>query len=244
MDLKDRVVFITGSAIRLGKVTAMLLASRGARVVIHYRSNAREAEATAAVIAESGNRPLILQGDVASADDWKRMRDKIVDVHGRIDVLINNAAIFYKTPFLESTEAQWDDFMNVNLKSVYLGCRTIAEVMISQGEGKIVNIADIAADRVWPSYIPYCVSKAGVIALTKGLARALAPHVTVNAVNPGTVLLPEEYDAKAGQILADKTLLKRLGKAEDIANTIAFLLEGSDFITGAEINVDGGRSIN
>ncbi len=244
MDLKNKVVLITGSAIRVGKATAMLVASRGARVVIHYRSNKEQAEATAAEVAEIGSTPLVVQGDISRAEAWQKMRDVILTEFGRIDVLVNNAAIFYKTPFLQSSEAEWDDFMNVNLKGVYLGCRTMGEVMVKQGSGKIVNIADVAAERVWPSYIPYCVSKAGVIALTRGLSKALAPQVTVNAVCPGTVLLADEYDAEEEQMLIDKTPLQRVGTAEDIAKTVTFLLEGSDFITGATINVDGGRSLN
>ncbi|HQV32798.1 MAG TPA: SDR family oxidoreductase, partial [Calditrichia bacterium] len=201
-------------------------------------------QTAAEIAAIAGEKPLVVRGDISRAGDWEAMRDAILERHGRIDILVNNAAIFYKTPFLESTESEWDHFMDVNLKGVYLGCRIMGEVMMQQQSGKIVNIADVAAERIWPSYIPYCVSKAGVVALTRGLAKALAPHVLVNAVAPGTVLLAEEYDSEEEQALIDKTPLKRVGSPRDIASAVTFLLEGSDFITGQILGVDGGRSLS
>jgi len=243
MDLKNKVALITGSAVRVGKATARLLAERGAQVVVHYRTNAEEAAATADEIAEIGLKPLVVKGDVSKMEDWQQMRTAILDAFGRVDILVNNAAIFYPTPFLKSTEDDWDTFMNVNLKSVYMGCRLFGELMYEQKSGKIVNIADVSSDKVWQEFIPYCVSKAGVAAITKGLAKALAPYVTVNAVSPGTVLLADEYDEELEQRLIDKTPLKRVGEAEDIAESVRFVLEASDFITGANIPVDGGRSL-
>ncbi|NOX38774.1 MAG: SDR family oxidoreductase [Calditrichaeota bacterium] len=241
--MKNRVVFITGSAERVGKHIALFLAQKGASVVIHYHTKKEKARQTAQEIAQLGTPPLVVQGDISSAADWERMRDTILQHHGRIDVLVNNAAIFYKTPFLDSDEKDWDRFMNVNLKSVYLGSRIIGAEMVRQKSGKIINIADVSAYTIWPQYIPYCVSKAGVIALTRGLAKALAPHVLVNAIAPGTILLAEQYDEEEEMALIQKTPLKRIGDPQDIAATVAFLIEGSDFITGAVINVDGGRSL-
>lgn len=243
MDIKNSVVLITGSANRVGRHIALHLAQKGAEVVIHYHTSKKEAETTAREIAQWGRKPLIVQGNVASQDDWQRIKEAIQKTYGRIDVLVNNAAIFYKTPFLKSTLQDWQAFMEVNLQSVYLGCRVIGEWMVKQKRGKIINIADVSAYHVWADYIPYCVSKAGVIALTKGLAKALAPHVLVNAIAPGTILLAEKYDEKEEEALIQRTPLKRIGSPEDIARTVAFLIEGSDFITGAVINVDGGRSL-
>ncbi|MGH1362462.1 MAG: SDR family NAD(P)-dependent oxidoreductase [Calditrichia bacterium] len=243
MNLKNKVALITGSAVRVGKATAMLLAERGAQVIVHYRSNEEEARQTAKDIEKVGVKPLVVQGDVSKIADWQRMREEILAAFGRVDILVNNAAIFYPTPFLESDEEDWDSFMNINLKSVYLGCRLFGELMVEQKSGKIVNIVDVSSERVWKDFIPYCVSKAGVAAITKGLAKALAPHVTVNAVSPGTVLLADEYDAELEQRLIDKTPLQRVGSAKDIAETVRFVLEASDFITGANIPVDGGRSL-
>jgi len=243
MHLKNKVALITGSAVRVGKATAMLLAERGAQVIVHYRSNENEARQTAKDIEKIGVKPLVVQGDVSRIADWRRMREEILAAFGRVDILVNNAAIFYPTPFLESDEEDWDSFMNINLKSVYLGCRLFGELMVEQKSGKIVNIVDVSSERVWKDFIPYCVSKAGVAAITKGLAKALAPHVTVNAVSPGTVLLADEYDSELEQRLIDKTPLQRVGSAKDIAETVRFVLEASDFITGANIPVDGGRSL-
>lgn len=243
MNIQNSVILITGSAVRVGKTIALTLAQKGARVVIHYRTRREEAEQTAREVAEFTGAPLIVQGDVSRREDWERMRDEILAVHGQVDVLVNNAAIFYRTPLFQTTEAQWEEFMAVNLKSVFLGSRILGEVMYRQRRGKIINIADVAGERVWANYIPYCVSKAGVIALTRGLAQALAPHVLVNAIAPGTVLLAEEYDEEEEQRLIHRTPLKRVGSPQDIANTVAFLIEGSDFITGSVIPVDGGRSL-
>ncbi len=244
MTLKNAVILITGSAVRVGKEIALNLAEAGARVIVHFRKKQREAESTAGEIARiTGEQPLVLQGDIAHAAVWRRMRDAILNTYGRIDVLINNAADFYKTPLLSITEEQWEHLMTVNLKSVFLGCQIIGECMLRQKSGKIINIADVAGYTVWPDYIPYCVSKAGVIALTKGMAKAMAPHVLVNAIAPGTVLLAENHDPEEEKRLIERTPLKRIGSPDDIAKTAAFLIENGDFLTGQVIRVDGGRSL-
>jgi NAD(P)-dependent dehydrogenase (short-subunit alcohol dehydrogenase family) len=171
------------------------------------------------------------------------MLQTIISKWEKIDVLVNNAAIFYRTPFFEVSDFDWYNILDINLKGTFYGCQIMGEFMVKQRSGKIINIADVSAETVWPSYIPYCISKAGIIALTKGLSKALAPYVTVNAVSPGTVMLAEKYDPAEENYLIERTPLKRLGDPQDIANTVAFLIEGSDFITGTIINVDGGRSL-
>jgi len=244
MTLKNAVILITGSAVRVGKEIALNLAESGARVIIHFRKAKQEAESTAQKVSDiTGEKPLILQGDISHAAVWQQMRDEILNAYGRIDVLINNAADFYKTPFPAITEEQWDHLMAVNLKSVFLGCQIFGERMLQQKSGKIINIADVAGYTVWPDYLPYCVSKAGVIALTKGLAKAMAPHVLVNAIAPGTVLLAEDHDPAEERRLIERTPLKRIGTPTDIAKTAAFLIENGDFLTGQVIRVDGGRSL-
>ncbi len=244
MNLKDKTVLITGSSERVGKIIATTLARSGARIVIHYHTQEKEAVQTAEEIMSVAKDVLIVKGDISKRNDWMGMRDNVLEKWGRIDVLVNNAAIFYKTPLFDISETDWDRFLDVNLKGTFWGCQVIGEVMTKNKSGKIINIADVSADHVWAGYIPYCTSKAGVVALTKGLAKALAPHVTVNAVAPGTVLLAEEYDEEEENYLIERTPLKRIGSPEDIANAVRFLIEGSDFITGTVINVDGGRSIN
>jgi NAD(P)-dependent dehydrogenase (short-subunit alcohol dehydrogenase family) len=243
MEINDAVILVTGSADRVGKAIAMHLAKKGARIVIHYRSSKEKALNTAREIASVASSPLLVQGDLRQEKSWLNIRQSILENCGKIDGLINNAAIFYRTPYLQSTLDDWDAFMDANLKSVYLGCRIIGEVMMQQRSGKIINVADIAPEKFWINYLPYTVSKAGVITLTKGLAKAFAPYVTVNAVAPGTILIPDDFDEQAAASLKTKIPLNRFGAPDDIAKTIAFLIEGSDFITGEVIKVDGGQSL-
>jgi NAD(P)-dependent dehydrogenase (short-subunit alcohol dehydrogenase family) len=243
MKIKDSVILITGSSDRVGKEIAFRLSSEGAKIIIHYNKNKEKAEETASEILSQGQTAKTIQGNLQYQKDWEKIKNEILNDFERIDVLINNAAIFYKTPLFTATESDWDSFINVNLKGVFLGSKIFGEIMFKQKGGKIINISDVAGETIWPDYIPYCVSKAGVFALTRGLAKALAPHVLVNCIAPGTVLLAEKYDQSEEQALIDSTPLQRVGTAEDMAATAAFLIEGSDFITGAVIKVDGGRSI-
>lgn len=243
MNIKNSVVLVTGSSDRVGRVIAIKLAEKGARVIVHYFKNKSGALETAKAIEQHGSRPLILNADISRRSDWIEMRDAILESHGRLDVLVNNAAIFYKTPFFKIRDEDWDSFMGTNLKSVFLGCQVLGQLMVAQKKGKIINIADVSGYRIWKDYIPYCLSKAGVISLTRGLAKALAPEVLVNAVAPGTVLLARDHDPDEERRLIERTPLKTIGKPEDIASAVVFLIEGSDFITGEIINVDGGRSL-
>jgi NAD(P)-dependent dehydrogenase (short-subunit alcohol dehydrogenase family) len=243
MEISNKVALITGSSDRVGRIIALTLSAKGAKVAIHYYSNEDKALDTQREIERLGSKSMILCSDISQRKDWMDMVNKIKDRWGRIDILVNNAAIFYPTPFFEITDDQWDHFMDTNLRGTFYGCQIIGELMYRKKLGKIINIADVSAQNVWPGYIPYCISKAGVIALTKGLSKVLAPYVTVNAVSPGTVLLAENYIRDEEDYLISRTPLKRIGTPEDIANTIAFLIEGSDFITGEIINVDGGRSL-
>jgi NAD(P)-dependent dehydrogenase (short-subunit alcohol dehydrogenase family) len=243
MLLKDKVVLITGSSDRVGKAIALALADHGTRVVVHYFTNKDKAARTAQEIKGLGGDTLVVQGNLSQRNDWQKIKDKILDTFGRIDVLVNNAAIFFKTPFFDAKIEDWDSFMNINLKSVFLGSQIIGGWMHDNGSGKIINISDVSSETIWPNYIPYCVSKAGITAITKGLAKALAPNVLVNCIAPGTVLLADNHDKNLEETLIERTPLKRIGSPQDIANTVLFLIEGSDFINGAIIRVDGGRSL-
>jgi len=243
MTIVNSVCLITGSDVRVGKAIALNLSKKGALVAIHYNSQKSKAEETAELIRSTGNECIIIKGDISQKKDWLQIFDTIIKKWKKIDVLVNNAAIFYRTPFFDVSELDWYNFLDINLKGTFYGCQIIGEFMVKQHSGKIINIADVSAETVWPDYIPYCISKAGIIALTKGLSKALAPYVTVNAVSPGTVMLAEKYDMEEENYLIERTPLKRHGDPQDIANTVAFLIEGSDFITGTVINVDGGRSL-
>lgn len=243
MDLKGRTALVTGAARRVGRVIALTLARRGAQVIITYKHSEKEAFETVQEIEAVGVRGLALKADLTQADEVKAMAAQAMAAFGGVDVLVNNASIFVRTPFNELTEEDWDATLEANLRGPFLTSRWLGQPMRERGDGKIVNIGDWAGVRPYPDYLPYCVSKAGVIALTKALAISLAPQVQVNCVCPGPVLLPEDYGAaEQAEILAG-TPLKRMGTPEDIANSVAFLVEGSDFITGAILMVDGGRLI-
>ncbi len=241
MTLKGKVALVTGAAKRVGRAIALDLAKRGAHLVIHYNTSRREGEATAAAVRRLRRRALTVQADLTDDDAVRQMVATARRTFGRVDVLVNSAAIFPKTPFATLSESDWDTAIDANLKGPFLCALHIGRAMRSSGCGKIINIADWAGIRPYRDYLPYCVAKAGVIALTKALAKELAPKVQVNCIAPGPVLWPEDFSAAERQQIIRRTPLRRAGSPADIAETVAFLIEGSDFITGATIPVEGGR---
>ncbi|MHB2154970.1 SDR family NAD(P)-dependent oxidoreductase [Calditrichota bacterium GD2] len=243
MDIKEKIVLITGGAVRLGRAIALELAARGATICCHYHQSAAAAEELKKEIEHKGGKIRLFRADLEQAKEAEELAEAVWQKTGRIDVLVNNAALFFKTPFGKVTEAEWDQFFNLNLKSVFFLSQKIGMRMLAQKSGKIINIGDSGAIHPFPSYIPYSISKAGVMALTTALAKALAPYVQVNCINPGPVLMPASFPQAEKQYAIDQTLLKREGSAYDIARTVRFLVEDSDYITGACINVDGGRAI-
>jgi NAD(P)-dependent dehydrogenase (short-subunit alcohol dehydrogenase family) len=243
MRLDQRTVFITGGAKRIGSHLARALARRGANLVINYRYSNADAQTVVRELRQIGVDAVAVQGDVSSAADVQRMIASALERFGRIDVLINNAAVYFKTPFAQITESEWDLTMDINLKGSFLCAKAVAEHMRSRGDGKIINFADWAGMRPYPEYLPYCVSKASVIALTQALAQELAPAVQVNCIAPGPILLPEEMDEDERERVVRATPLKRIGSPEDIVQTVLFLIEGTDFATGGTYLIDGGRYI-
>jgi pteridine reductase len=242
MELREKVVFVTGGARRVGRAIALAFAERGSHVAISYNTSPADAEQTVAACEERGVRALAVRGNVARPQEAEAMIGRVAEGFGRLDVLVNNAAIYYPTPLGSVTEEQWDAFLDINAKGPFF-CAQAAAPMLRAGGGKIVNIADWAGERPYEDYLPYCISKAGVIALTKGLARELAPEVQVNAIAPGPVLLPENYGDQERRDVIAAVPLRRIGSPEDIARTAIFLCEGTDFMTGAIVPVDGGRLI-
>jgi pteridine reductase len=239
----DKIAFVTGAARRVGKAIALALADRGAHVVITYNTSATEAQETLREITARGVQGMALQGNITRRDEVNAVVQHVIARFGRIDILVNNASNYYKTPFDTLTEAQWDDLVGTNLKGTFLVSKRVGDEMLKAGAGKIINLADWAGFRPYKDYLPYCVAKAGVIALTKALAKTLAPQIQVNAVAPGPVMLPEDFNDSQREAVVRATPLKRIGSSSDIAQTVLFLVEGSDFITGAIIPVDGGRLI-
>lgn len=242
MEIEGKVALVTGGAKRLGRSIALALAERGAELVIHYRDSEREAQEILALLKRAGGKPVAVRGDVSTTADVDRIVETAMRAFGRIEVLVNNAAVFYRTPFDTLTEEDWDRFLDVNLKGPFLLCRKIGGIMLRQGQGKIINLADIAGFKVWAEYIPYSVSKAGLIALTQGLAKALAPAVQVNAIAPGAMLLPEGTTPEERERAIRRIPLDRLGSPEDIARAVVYLIQ-NDFITGEVLRVDGGQHL-
>ncbi len=242
MTLDGKVALVTGSAKRVGRTIALTLAKRGAHVAIHYNHSRREAESVVAEIKRLRRKAIAVQAELTDDAQVAQMVRSVTQTLGRIDLLVNNAAVFFKTPFDTLTADDWDRTIGPNLKGPFL-CALHAGRAMRRSGGKIVNIADWAGIRPYRDYLPYCIAKAGIIALTKALAKELAPKVQVNCVAPGPVLWPDDFPKDERQQIIRRTPLQRAGSPDDIAETVAFLVEGSDFITGATIVVDGGRLI-
>lgn len=237
--LEKQVALVTGAAKRIGRSVALRLAGAGARVAVNYRQSAGEAEATVRDIQAAGAQAFSVQANVANAGQVRAMFADVEKRWGRLDILVNNAGTFSAGPLAELTEAQWDAMLDTNLKSQFLCAQAAAPLMKRQGRGRIINVSSIGGLLPWPKYMHYCVSKAGVIMLTRCLARALAPEITVNSVAPGTIQFPGE--------LPDEDYIRRapLGKTgtgDDIAEAVLFLAQ-SEFITGQVLVVDGGRTL-
>ncbi|MEW6733667.1 MAG: SDR family oxidoreductase [Acidobacteriota bacterium] len=243
MELEGKVALITGGAARLGRHIALTLATHGMRVIIHYNNSRSAALDICDEITALAGECRLLQADLRSKMQIDEMVSQSLKFWDRVDLLVNNAAVYYKTPFKELSSTEWDHIMDVNLRGPFLCSLTFGQQMQIQGGGKIINIADWSAERPYADYLPYCVSKAGLIALTKGLAKALAPSVQVNAISPGAVLLPADFPEQTKEQVIEHTLVKKLGSPEDVSAAVIFLAAGSDFITGANIVIDGGRLI-
>ena len=243
MKLAGTTAVITGGARRVGRHVAKRLAERGANIVVNYRTSADEAREAVVEFEAVGVGALAVQADVSTRDGVQAILDAAIDRFSTVEVLINNASIYYPTPLAELTESDWERNIDVNVKGPFLGCWLFGLHMREQGRGKIINVADWAVDRPYVDHAPYFVAKGGVVALTKVMAKELAPEVLVNAVAPGPILLPENFTPDMVQDVKELTVVKRIGNPEDIAQTMLYLLEGTDFVTGAVIPVDGGRQI-
>jgi NAD(P)-dependent dehydrogenase (short-subunit alcohol dehydrogenase family) len=243
MELAGRWALVTGAAKRVGRAIALELAGHGANIVIHYNTSARPSQATVGEVKALGVQSFALGGDLGRSDDVLRLAREAEERTGGIDVLVNNASNYFRVPFDDLTEEVWDASLDVNLKAPFLLSWAIGRAMRGRGRGRIVNLADWAAERPYDDYLPYCVAKAGVVCLTKALAKALAPDVQVNAVAPGPVMPPDDLPAAERQGIVRAKPLKRFGKPDDVARCVRFLAEEADFSTGAVYLVDGGRLI-
>ena len=237
MNLAGRVALVTGAGRRVGQAIALALGAKGMRVAVHYNGSAAGAQETVGQLKDAR----AFQADLASDDGPRKLVGDVIAAFGTLDVLVNSAAIMERTPFGEVTPEQWDTIMRINLRAPFFVAQAAAP-HLRTAHGAIVNIADLAAFETWPAYVPHGISKAGVVHMTRSLARVLAPEVRVNGIAPGTVLLPEHWDQAADERLRKTTPLSRTGTPEDVSGAVTFLLE-SDYITGETIIVDGGRHI-
>lgn len=233
----DKTVLVTGGAKRIGRGIALRLFQAGYRVAIHYGSSEKEA---CQVAEECGGAPLF-RANLESVDEIRRMFRDVEDRCGALYGLVNNAARFKRSNAFEMTEADWDFIHSVNLKATFFCCQQAALIMRKNRAGRIVNISSLGGLRPWAEYAHYCASKAGVIMLTKALAKAFAPGITVNSVAPGVILSSEEEPRTQEMIAA--TPAGRRGTVEEVADAVLYFLNASDFITGQLLAVDGGLSL-
>ncbi len=243
MQLDGKVALVTGASRRVGRAIATGLAARGCSLAVHYRSSRADAESVVKEIAGKGGTAEPFHADLENVSQIETMVAAVAARFGRIDVLVNSASVFYRKPLEELTERDWDANLDTNLKAPFFLSKFAGLRMRAQGAGKIVNIGDWAGIRPYNNYLPYTVSKTGIIGLTRALAKALAPEVQVNCVALGPVMAPEEYGADEVARLVAGTLTKRMGSPEDVAQAVLFFCEGTDFATGATLVLDGGRLI-
>jgi len=238
--LSNRVALVTGSGKRLGRAVAIGLAEQGTDVVIHYRSSRAEALDAVAEIEKLGRRSIALQADLAHISELPKLFQKVEASFGRLDILVNSAANFVQTEFAATTEKLWDESLDTNLKAVFFCCQAAAP-LLKKSKGAIINFADIGGILGWPGFIPHSISKAGIIMLTRCLAKELAPEVRVNAIAPGTITMPgdpPQWEADFVKLAP----LHRNGRPDDIVTAVSYLASAK-FVTGQVLVVDGGRTL-
>jgi len=242
MNISGKVALITGSAKRIGRLTAIELAKRGARIAIHFRNSVQEANETLRLIQAEGGSGALLQADLIEVPAIEEMFRNLDRQFGGLDILVNSASTFHTSTAVETSAELWNEQLNSNARAPFFVAQAAAQMMMKRGNGKIVNIVDVAGEVIWPGYFAYSVSKAALIAVNRGLAKAYAPAIQVNGIAPGPVLFPDHYTEEQKRSAIERTLLKRAGHPSDIVNAVVFLIE-NDYITGEIIHVDGGRHI-
>jgi NAD(P)-dependent dehydrogenase (short-subunit alcohol dehydrogenase family) len=237
--MTGKVILVTGAAKRIGRSIALRLAAEGALVAIHYNGSEREARATA---EQCGGAP-IFKANLESVAEIRGLFDQVAREFGHLDGLVNNAARYTRFDPLDIEEADWDFIHSVNLKSVFFCCQAAARIMLAGESGHIVNISSLGALRPWADHAHYCASKAGVVMLTRALAKAWAPKISVNSVAPGVIPFGETgtEDERIERFIA-ATPAGRAGTGDEVAEAVLFFLKSTRFITGQVLAVDGGLS--
>ncbi len=241
MDLKGKVALVTGAGRRIGRAIAINFSRHGASVAVHYRSSHAQADAVVAEITAMRGKAQAFRANLENVAEIEQMIAGVLDAFGRIDILVNSASVFARKPMRQITERVWDATLDTNLKAPFFLSKFAGAAMRRSGAGKIVNLGDWAGTRPYKDFLPYSVSKSGLIGLTRALAKELAPEVQVNCIALGMVMPPEEYSKTEVARLVSRTLTKKMGSPEDVARAAIFFCEATDFATGATLALDGGR---
>ncbi len=240
MEIKNKNILITGGAKRIGKEIALYLGKEGANIVIHYKTSQKEAQEVVNTLQSYGVQAIALQADLEKTQEAINLAQEAIKHFGHIDVLVNNASIYYPVELEKTTEEDLDRFYNVHVKSVFFLSRELGKTMYKRKKGKIINISDYSALRPYKDYTAYTISKGAMLTLTRAFAKEFAPYVLVNAILPGPIVPPPEYEDIETPL--KKTLIKRWAGEQEIAKAVEFLIK-SDFVTGSFIPVEGGRLI-
>lgn len=237
-------ILITGAAKRIGATCSKFLHARGYNVLIHYHESKLEAEQLCAELNSlRAHSTELIHGNLNNMADLERIAQKAVNSWGGVDVLVNNASAFYSTPLATVNEQQWDDLLNSNLKAPFFLAKLLTS-SLAKRKGCIVNLVDIHAERGLPGHSIYCIAKAGLAAMTKILAKELAPDIRVNSIAPGAILWPEgEFSSQQQNEILQRVPLRRTGSPDDIAKALSFLIEEASYTTGQILTVDGGRTL-
>ena len=240
MEIKNRFALITGSAKRIGKEIAISLAKDGCNVIVHYNSSEKEAEEVRKLAEGYGVKAFKFKANLEKTEEVLRLIEDIKKEVRKVDILVNNASIYYPTKLDEITDEDFDRFYGIHVKAPFYLSREFGKLMKESGEGRIINIVDYSAIKPYPDFIPYTASKGALLTMTKAFAKELAPEVLVNAVLPGPIIPPE--DLKEEDIPLRKTVLKKWGGVAEIYKAVKYFID-SDFTTGAFLPVEGGRLI-
>lgn len=242
MNLDGTVALVTGGAVRIGRALALTLAGQGARVALHYGNSAEAATMAVAAIHDLGGYAAAFQADLRHLSQTEELVDRVAQRLGRVDILVNSAAIFASAEFVDTSESNWDEQFAVNLKAPFFLARAFARHVGKERNGQIVNIADWRAVRPDPLNLAYSLTKSGIVAMTKGLALALAPNIRVNAIAPGAILPPPGRDETFLDQLCKHIPLQRHGSPEQVAAALLYLVT-AQFVTGQVLFVDGGEHL-
>lgn len=234
------VALVTGAAHRVGRALAVGLAANGYDIGLHFHASGAKVDDARAAIGKAGGKTTVFQADLRDGEAPGRLVRDVVGSMSRLDVVVNSASVMLRMPISSITAESWDSVLDLNLRAPFLIAQEAARYL--PDGGSIINIADLAAFEIWPPYVPHGVSKAGLVYLTQALARLMAPRIRVNAIAPGTVLLPENFDPAFAAHLTETTPLKRDGSPEDVVQAMLYLLRAT-YVTGETIIVDGGRHV-